>query len=338
MELSRRGTMERTKRRFPNRAVWLAMATLGLGGCMEYDVESTLNADGSGSRSVRIEATDADDLQEFGLTTEDVSELLFLSERRGWSHEIQNESGDTTHVFTRARQVEELGDWAGIGGDLRISGALPANADEAVGYVTLGNVQFRNRILVGTTRRSDGSASFSYQETFLWEDAVDALVEVIVGQMDTRLFGRYPTLPAQVRGEILGLARAQLWEAVEEGVLDSSGNEEDELWNRATGRTASQGVRVLRRFDPDASEEALFEILNVFSSEWEEALFEELMETLPGLNLALNSSVSFTLTMPGRIIDSNAHDRDGTTLSWEFSPADALSAPVVIRAESVTGG
>jgi len=321
-----------------NRAAALALASLGLSGCIEYDVDTVLDADGSGSRAVRLEATDTDGLQESGLSTEEAGELLFLSERRGWAHEIHDESGDTTHVFTREQRIEGLSHWSGIGGDLRISGALRGDADETVGYVTLGNVQFRNRVLVGTTRRSDGSASFSYEETFLWEDAVDALVEVVVQQMDSRLFGRYPSLPAQVRGEILGLARAQLWEAVDDGVLDSSGDEEDELWNQATERAASQGVRVLRRFDPDVSEEALHGILNVFSSnEDEEALLGELMGTLPGLNLALNSSISFRLTMPGRIIDSNAHDRDGNTLSWEFSPADALSAPVVIRAESVAG-
>jgi hypothetical protein len=42
--------------------------------------------------------------------------------------------------------------------------------------------------------------------------------------------------------------------------------------------------------------------------------------------------------MPGVVTDSNAHKREGSTLIWEFGPADALYTPVEIFAESVVGG
>ena len=90
---------------------------------------------------------------------------------------------------------------------------------------------------------------------------------------------------------------------------------------------------------PEAGEQTLQEALNVFEGDGEEeAMIDPLVKTLPGLNLAINSAITLRLTMPGRVVRSNAHDEDGTTLIWEFSPADALTAPIVIQAESVSGG
>ena len=57
-------------------------------------------------------------------------------------------------------------------------------------------------------------------------------------------------------------------------------------------------------------------------------------ELVPGLTLSLNTSIIFRLNMPGRVMDSNAHETDGTTLVWEFSPNDAIQAPIEIYAES----
>ena len=320
------------------KAALLILPLLGLSGCIEYTIDTTLNPDGSGLRKARIEATNADELAEYNLSTGDFTDLLFLGEQNGWSHETHVDDGDTTHVFQRETRVSGLTAWSRLNDDLRISGALPSKSASTIGYVTLGNVQFRNRVLVGSSRRSDGSSSFSYLETLSWEDGVDALLEVIVQQMDRYITDAFPALSAMDRGEILGLARARLWEAVEDGVLDSSGDDEDEMWSGAVDRTVDQAIRVVRKQYPDAEEEALRAGLDVFSGEAEEEFLQGLVETLPGLNLAINSEVSFRLTMPGRITNTNAHEQDGNTLIWEFAPTDGLTAPIVILAESVAGG
>ncbi len=54
--------------------------------------------------------------------------------------------------------------------------------------------------------------------------------------------------------------------------------------------------------------------------------------------MAGSTEIHFRLTMPGRIITSNADERDGGTLIWKLSPIDALVDPVEIFAESVVGG
>lgn len=319
-------------------AALLILPIIGLGGCIEYTVETTVNSDGSGLRSTRVEATSAEDLEEYELTTRDFTDLLHLGSEQGWSHETHVDSGDTTHVFQRETGVSDLSAWSKLNDDLHIAGALPSESASTVGYVTLGKVQFRNRVLVGNSRRSDGSSSFSYVETFAWEDGVDALLGVVVALMEKHINETYPALQAMDRGEILGLARARLWEAVEDGVLDASGDEEDELWATAVERTTSQAIRVVRKQYPDAEEDVLRKGLDIFSGEAEEAFLQGLVEILPGFNLAINSEISFRLTMPGRITSTNAHEQDGNTLVWEFSPMDGLTAPVVIMAESEVGG
>jgi len=336
-----------SKRKNGIRAALLILPMVSLGGCIDYTIDTTLQEDGSGLRDVRIEVTDAEDLEDLELTTQDLMNLMFVSEGQGWAHatEVQ-EGGDTSHIFRRESRVTDLNSWSDLNDDIHIAGALPSRSASTVGYVTLGDVNFRNRVLVGTSRQSDGSASFSYRETFSWENAVDALLEIIVEEFDRTLQDSYPDLGDQELGEILGFARARLWVAVEEGVLDASGDEEDRLWERAIDRTADQTIEIVRKRYPTASKETLKgELesgLGIFSDNFpgdtEGELEDRILETLPGLGLAINSAISFRLTMPGRVTNTNAHEQDGNTLEWEFAPTDALTAPIVILAESVVGG
>jgi hypothetical protein len=63
--------------------------------------------------------------------------------------------------------------------------------------------------------------------------------------------------------------------------------------------------------------------------------FERFLEDkLPGVVLAGNSEMVIRLDMPGAVMKSNAHERDGTTLTWKFSPWDAIVMPVEVYAES----
>jgi hypothetical protein len=70
------------------------------------------------------------------------------------------------------------------------------------------------------------------------------------------------------------------------------------------------------------------------SEEEDEAVEAFLEENLPGMVLAGNSEMVIRLNMPGRVIDSNAHERDASTLVWKFSPWDAIMTPVEVYAAS----
>jgi hypothetical protein len=99
---------------------------------------------------------------------------------------------------------------------------------------------------------------------------------------------------------------------------------------------APQAAQIVHESYPEADDE-YFE--DVFWELWnnEEPLGEFIEQKLPGVDMAINTEIIFRLNMPGRVTTSNSHDRDGTTLIWKFSPADAAGAPVEVFAESVVG-
>jgi hypothetical protein len=78
--------------------------------------------------------------------------------------------------------------------------------------------------------------------------------------------------------------------------------------------------------------------LDLLSDEYGDDPLERFDYLLPGFSTAMNTEITFHLTMPGQVTTTNAHRRDGDLLIWEFNPTDALTAPIVLVAESVVGG
>jgi len=314
------------------RALALLLPALGPVGCTEYLIETTVNPDGSGLRVERIQVEGNDGVE---ASPAQYPLLMHTGPREGWSHRVEvEERGDTVHVFDRRWPVEDLDAWSRLTGSVQIDGATPDKAGDRLGYVTLGNIRFRNHVQVGLGEVGDGSRSYTYRESFAWEDALDAVVEYFMTDVDRALSARYPRLSEGERGGIVGFARARYWVAVEEGLLDDD-KKEEELIAEVVRRTAERGVRVVRVRYPEAGEEDLRELLRgVLLDEDEERLLT-LVRELPGLELALNAEFVVRLDLPGQVTSTNAHKREGTTLVWEFGPGDALRAPVEIHAESV---
>ncbi len=319
-------------------AVAFGIISLILGGCVDYAVDTTLNTDGSGTRAIRVDVTDPGKLEDFGLSPLEFRDVMNLSDRLGWDHEVKlQEDGDTVHVFRLEKRMATLGSWAEANGDIGIAGVPAGRARSKLGYLTLGDVQFQNRLWVRLDGNSAESPTLRYQEHFLWENGVEALHEAILEQMEGALQGAYPRLTDRERGEIVGYARASIRSAIDEGVLDASSDEQDRLWNRVLSGTASQGIKAVKEHYPSAQEESLRECLDVLSGDGETDGVEDIDKLLPGLSLAWNTQIEMRLTMPGRITTTNAHQQEGNTLMWEFSPIDALGGPIVLVAESVVG-
>lgn len=310
---------------------------LAIGGCVDYAVETTLDPDGSGTRTIQVDVTDSSgQLEKYGLSPEEFREVMHFSNRQGWSHETEvQRDGDTVHVFRFEKRMADLGSWSDANGEIAISGVPPGRAQSTLGYLTLGDLLFQNRIWIRVEGSGSKSSTLRYQEQFLWENGTDALIEFVLKSMEGSLQEAYPRLSERERGELLGFARASLWSAIEEGILDADGDEEDRLWDRVVDRTSSQGIKIVGEHYPEAREESLREHLDVFSGEGEGTAGEELDQLLPGMSLAMNTNIVMRLTMPGQVTNTNAHKREGSTLVWEFSPTDALAAPIVLIAESV---
>jgi hypothetical protein len=327
------------RRREHRLRLWaLAGCILGLSACVDYTIETTLHPDGGGYRTERMEVGENDGLK---MSAREFGEVMLVTSDRGWSHSTEvNSKGDTTNILERRTQIRDLGSWGDLDDAVQISGARGADANGRIGPVTLGDIRFRNRVEVEKGTLTDGRSTFVYRETFYWENAVEALVEIFMGPFSEAVAAKYPLLSEEQRGQIVGIARAHLWAACQEGIFDDDGNE-DELLNRARDRTATQAVQVVRMRYPQESRFFLRDLLQkLYDGDGEagEKATSLLEQRLPGLNLAFNTSLKIRLNMPGQVMNSNRHTVDGSTLVWELEALSAAASPVEIFAESVVGG
>ena len=316
----------------------LLVSVVGLGGCIEYTIETTLVGDGSGVRTEEM-VVEVGDLGEssgvsYRISDAEFGQLMNVGETERWSHSLRIEGGDTLHVFNRETRVNSLAAWTDLSDDVRIAGATSAGAEVSVGRVKLGDVHFRNSVRV-ETGVVDGNRSFTFRETFYWENLLDALVEWYVGHVKNTLASQYAELTSEERGEIVGVVKGGLWAAVDQGILDASGDEEEQIMSAFVDRAAEQSLRIIRRHYPNADADGIEKLLRQLYEDEDGQLSEFIETELPGVELAANSEVILRLNMPGRVADSNAHDQDGATLVWKFGPGDAVTAPVEIFAQSV---
>jgi hypothetical protein len=336
--------MKSNNRTSRNLVAALTLQILALSGCMQYTIETTLNADGSGIRheELMVEEVEVDvESEEYGfsVTSDDFADLMNVRESDRWSYTITMEDEDTIHVFRRETRVRDLASWADVSGDVHIAGAISADARSRVGHIQLGDVHFRNTVRVQSGAVTEG-VSFVYREAFYWENLLDVLVEWFVGYVSSTVDAQYPNLTAQERGEITGFVKGGLWSAIDQGLLDSGGDEEERLVSAFIDRAAEQSMKIIRRRYPEGDVESFKNMLRQIYEDEDDKLGGFIEARLPGVQLSAASEIIYRLNMPGRVTASNAHDRDGNTLVWEFGLAwegggDAVTAPVEIFAESV---
>ncbi|MGD8867851.1 MAG: hypothetical protein PVI01_09475, partial [Gemmatimonadales bacterium] len=233
--------------------------------------------------------------------------------------------------------VRDLASWSGLSGEVHIAGATAASAEARVGRVRLGDVHFRNAVQLESGGVAGGK-SYTYTETFYWENLLDVLIAWYSRYVEETIAAQYSDLPTEERGEIIGLVKGGLWSAIDQGLLDASGDEEDRLMSAFIERATEQSMRIVRRRYPGADAEAFANMLQQVYEDDQDELASFIAADLPGVELAVNSEIIFRLNMPGHVTESNAHDREGTTLIWKFGPGDAVAAPIEIFARSVVGG
>lgn len=315
------------------------LSASSLGGCVEYTIETRLEADGSGARREEMVVDASADSDESGgsehrLSNDDFVQLMSVGQDDGWKHSLRVEDADTMHVFERETQVRDLAAWSELSGKVHIAGATSASAGSRVGPIDLGDVHFRNSVHVewGSV---PGGRSYTFRETFSWENVLDALVEWYAQYVDKTVASQYSELTAQERGEIAGLVKGGLWSAIDQGLLDAGGEDEERLVSAFIKRAAGQSIRIIRRRHPDADEMAFERMLRQLYEDEQDNLAAFIATDLPGVELAANSEIVYRLDMPGRVTESNSHDHDGATLIWKFGPGDAVTVPVEIFARSV---
>jgi hypothetical protein len=310
----------------------LASTLVGIGGCIESTVETTLNPDGSGLRSEKMVISNSDEI-EYEMSASQFEYLMGVR-GTGWSHAREVEGDDTVDVLKREAPVRNLASWEDVSGSIHIRGATTVTADTRVGRIELGGVQFLNSVKVETGSVL-GKTSYTYRETFHWDNLLDAIVESYLGFVREAVEERYPELSSEQTGEIVAFTRGQIWALIDQGLLDKGGEEEERMLSIFIDRTATQTMEIARHSYPDADEESFRNFLRRLVDDDDERLSDFIDGQLPGVNLATSTEIIFRLKMPGRVTATNADEREEGMLIWKFGPGDALVDPVELFAESV---
>lgn len=325
------------RRRHRIRAALVTTSIIGMAGCITYEIDTTIEPDGSGQRSVTVTVEDPHRLDE-DLTQRDFLELMSLTREQGWNSELNVDTkGDSTYLFRRSNEISHPGSWPDLDNQIHILGALPSFADSTLGNLRLGEVHFRNTVEVSRREGPEGEV-LRFKETFFWEYGLDALTEALVQGMDGWVAKGYPRLSESDRAEIRGVTRTTLSLGFKDGLLDRIDEDEEAAWGEVLDQITSVAFNTIRAEYSDVSREEVRGRFDIFSDEDEGAVLDELDRLLRGFSVGGDAQITLRLTMPGTVTSTNAHERDGDTLVWVFQPWDALTADVVLVAESKVGG
>lgn len=318
------------------RTALLALAALGLAGCTDYGIVTTIGPDGSGTRieTVRVTA----DGEGPSMSPERYVYLLGLGEDRGWAHRTEVDD-DTTHVFERRNRVAKPGDWDRLSGSVLVRGTAAELADERVGRVRLGDVAFSNVVRVsGFSSRPGPGDTVTYRESLSWRNGASAFVEAMAVGIPARIAQDYPRITPEQESELAGLVRAGMWSAIETGLLDSESEvDEDALFESFVSRTADLSADAMRSSYPSVRPADLDVLIRDAVEDDDGILGRLFKERLPGLDLAGTLHFELRLVPPGRVLESNAERVAGDTLVWELDAWDALAKPVEAVATFLVG-
>lgn len=314
-------------------------------GCHELTIESTVRADGSGVRTMLLVVPEDPDgepitLDEYRAFMNITDEVQLRADGKQiqtigkWVYELEKkQEGDSeriTHRFHREDRPGELEDWARQSGDVHIF----ASTEEK----KYANVAFRNTIEMSTGVGPD-RRTITYRERFYWTGLVEAIIDYQIDGFRAPLMRNYPRLEPESVGEIIGFTKAAFWSAADQGILTMGDTERDEAFGPLAYRVKAHAMRVVRRHHPDA-DDAFFEdfVRRVFfdRNETDDDFFDN---HALGALLASGLGIVVKLNLPGSVVDSNAHKREGTTLVWRFTGEDALAGEVELyaRAELLSG-
>lgn len=321
-----------TYRGAPVALLWAALLSVG---CMEYEVTTRVNPDGSGARTEKLVLEDGED-DELRLSPDAFKALMHVREADGFAHsEGTDEDGDKTHVFTRETRIRGWDGWRAQSGRIQITAATAPGFGARAGKSEYAEVRFQNSLQMDR-RQEAGSPVVEYRERFSWNNLAGVLIDYELRRFTRFVETTFPRVRPEVRGELIGLAKGALWATAQQGRWDLGDSERAEAFAPLVEHLADEALRRVRDRYPQASRESLAsEFRRMLVELVDDEDFESFLErNLPGTVLAGNTQLVVRLHLPGQVLESNAHERDGTALTWEFSPWDAVLLPVELFARS----
>ncbi len=287
-------------------ALVLTVNLLLSAGCKQYKIEVTMNEDGSGMRTVQLSTpTIGEDNLEIGL--DEFRSLFGLSEKRGWSMQRvlkETEEGEERdkYIFTLDSKAKRISSWQAMSGDIEIRGTLEKGP--------LADVSFYNEIEV---ERIDGGI-LTYRETLTWNRLKESVIDMTIALFRNNMAQEYPFL-SQQELDMLAYFTAGIVSIAWYGEEVAEDQISDEMYETSA---AVYIEHIIRKNHPD---EDLSNILSVvkrtFDDEYETQFDNFLKEKLPGAYLAGHTAISFMVTMPGEIVETNAQHVEGNTAIWK---------------------
>ena len=293
-------------------------------GCKQYKVEVNVNEDGSGTRMVKLSAATIGE-NDLDIDIDEFRELFGLSEKQGWTmkREVKKtEEGEKPdkYIFLLDREAKRLSSWQAMSGDIDVRATLEKGP--------LEDIFFHNEIEV---QRTEGN-TITYRETLTWNELKEKAVRKTAAFFAGRLAEEYQFLSREDKEEIQNFLAGMItvaWYAEE--VAEEK--MKDELYTQA----ASDYIAYLIRGKyPEKDISTLPEnVERIMDKEGDENLNKVLMEELPGVYLAGHTSIAFMVTMPGKIVDTNATNVEGNTAIWKYDlMLVSFNHPVVMYVRS----
>jgi hypothetical protein len=290
----------------------VVIALLLSSGCKQYKVVVSLNRDGTGTRTIEMRGSTIGE-DDFEIELDEFRKLFGLDEKRGWKmkREVKTPTDELEMaIFTLDRKAKHISSWQAMSGDIDVRGTLEKGP--------LEDIAFYNEIEV---ERSEGNI-ITYRETLTWKNLKEKAVDMNAAFFTERLAEVYSFLSKDDRDDIRSFLAGMItvsWYAEE--VAEEK--MEDELYTQAARDYIA--YRIKEKY-PDRDMSGLGEVLDrIMKKEGEEYLDRILKEKLPGVYLAGHTSITFTVTMPGKIVDSNATSVEGNTAVWKY---DLMLAPL----------
>ena len=297
----------------------LAMALallLVLAGCQHYSVEITLDADGGGRRLCELVCDAPGPTPEAAVSH--FREGFALAEAAGWRR-VDRAEAPQHLIFQREQQLAAAADWSRLDGEI----SVPGRPD-----TEMAGVRFTNSVVVEAASEGD-LRTLTYRERFEWQGILPAASALIAELGGAALATDFPSLDEPARAELRGLLAGAALRFIALEQEDAG----EPAYTTFLAALAEQARTIIARQYPAAAAPAIGERLHGVlrgAGEDGDALFAE---RLPGLDLVATTDLGFRLTLPGPVLETNAHRVEGDTVIWQFGLSDALLEPVQLYAK-----
>ncbi len=323
-----------------NRAHWMmlivavAAPALLLGGCKTYDIHSTVAADGSGHREIKL-SMDSFAASETDMEKAEFLKYFILDPSKNWSTEIDTSEAAGTGgepggamlqsgrqiIFRSSGEIADASGWAAVSGDVHIRGSVEKGP--------YGDVEFINSVEL-VTGEADSAGIMTYREKFAWKGVSETIVGFYSDLFASNISDSMGALDEQGMSALRDLIKDRLGESLKR--IMTAEDEDTEL-RRLAKSLQGPAAGIVAGHGGESDSTGLARVIWKTLGDSEEELDDFMQEKIPGLSLAFATDLELSITMPGPVIDTNGKiSGDGHTATFHMGLLDIFDKDFVAYA------